>query len=272
MFLCSGVESQKGFYIESLKVTIYSLEEFVLLLTKKAYLLEDKFFDKAFSHFLDKECGHEELAYRLYDISQSEGFIAGVTYILKYVGYINEYAISQVVAMCKEGEGLSRLEKKKLEVDKIFREQKYIQALIEYYDIIEALPEYEKALRGKVFHNIGVVYCYMFQFIQAYECFKKAYEYSEDTDTMYQMLLSARNGFSEKEYLDIVTCSEEFYEISLKIEEHIEEFGGLFLKSDSYAEVEQLKEWLQYGSEEGFYIASGRIVRKFTDSYYKNYI
>ncbi|MFI3237042.1 MAG: hypothetical protein R3Y47_03315 [Lachnospiraceae bacterium] len=273
MYLCQGKVVTKSFYIDSIAMSIDSLEGLVLVLVKKQHAVDRKFFSKELIQWLDQECGQNDLAFKLFDYTKrKKSFIECMELTLRYVGYISDARIEELIFLFEQGEQLSEIEKSKLDADRLVQEGKYSDAMFQYGCMLEELPEAESFMRSCLLHNMGVLYSYMFQFLNAYQAFRQAYALAPTDETLFQMLFSARLGFEEKEYLEIVTATDGYYQISLQVEDAITQYNQSFQHSKLKEELSQLEEWKDYGSEEGFYIATGRVVRKLTEEYYRNYI
>ncbi|MCD7752506.1 MAG: hypothetical protein LUI10_12370 [Lachnospiraceae bacterium] len=272
MFISESETAQTGYYIAEMQLTVYSLEELVWALCHKGFLLSEDFADEELAQWLHTQCCCTDLAYRLaQSVQRKDGLIAFVVTILRYAGYVSEKEIERVRESLSAGEKWSYLEKRKKEGDLYLEGQKYYQALSSYQKLMSELPEGEVKLRASLWHNIGVAQAKLFLFDAAMESFAEAYQLIPDEDTFAQWLACARIVLPNREYLDYLGENPEITDQSLKLEEQINKLTGALESSPQGEELEKLKEWLTYGSEEGVYLASGRLLKTLMKDYRQCY-
>ncbi|MCD8067942.1 MAG: hypothetical protein LUE87_03465 [Lachnospiraceae bacterium] len=272
MFISDSETAETGYYISEMQLTVFSLEELVYALRQKSFLLGDDFASQELAEWLHTQCCCTDLAYRLSQIAQKkEGLIPYVETILRYAGYISEKEIDRIRESLSVGAQWTYLEKRKKEGDELLKAKRYSQAMACYKRLLEELPEGEIRLRASLWHNIGVVQARMFLFDAAMESFDAAYQLVADEDTFAQWLSCARIVLSSQEYLDYLGENPEIHEQSLLLEERIKKLTGAFQDSRQGEELEKLSEWLTYGSEEGVYVASGRLLKALVRDYREYY-
>ena len=84
-------------------------------------------------------------------------------------------------------------------------------------------------------------------------------------------LAAARMLYPESQYLEIISGREELYSLSLQLEERVKHIEAAVLKNGEGQELEKLREWMQYGGEDGYYIASGRVLKTLCEEYRSYY-
>ncbi|MCD7862989.1 MAG: hypothetical protein LUG61_05655 [Lachnospiraceae bacterium] len=268
MFLSDSETAQTGYYIAEMQLTVYSLEELVYAVCQKGFLLGENFACEELAEWLHTQCCCTDLAYRLaQSVQKKEGLISCVVTILRYAGYVSEKEIDRVRESLSAGEKWSYLEKRKKEGDIYLEELKYDQALSAYQKLLSELPEGEVKLKASLWHNIGVAQAKLFLFDAAMESFSESYQLIADEDTFFQWLTCARIVLPNREYLDYLGENPEVTEQSLRLEEQINRLTGALKHSAQGEELEKLKEWLTYGSEEGVYLASGRLLKALMKDY-----
>lgn len=47
----------------------------------------------------------------------------------------------------------------------------------------------------------------------------------------------------------------------------MKEIEATVIKTEEGQELEKLREWMQYGGEDGYYVASGRVIRELCEEY-----
>ncbi len=272
MFISDSETAQTGYYIAEMQLTVYSLEELVWALCQKGFLLSEDFASEELAQWLHTQCCCTDLAYRLaQSVERKDGLIVFVVTILRYAGYVSEKEIERVRESLSAGEKWSWLEKRKKEGDLYLEGEKYYQALSSYQKLMSELPEGEVKLRALLWHNIGVAQAKLFLFDAAMESFTEAYQLIADEDTFAQWLACARIVLPNREYLDYLGENPEVTDQSLKLEEQINRLMSAMESSPQGEELEKLKEWLTYGSEEGVYVASGRLLKTLMKNYRQCY-
>lgn len=223
ILLCIGKYAETPFFMEKICVNLYSVEELCYCLIKDAYLIDQDIMDGRMETWLAGECGLRELAKQLEEMAKegcTVGSYAGA--ILDYVGYGYGETRAKAVEILEKGRDLSLYEKRKARADYLAENKKYVSALKNYDSLLEELPE-EEELRTKIFHNQGVVYAGLFQFKNAAECFRKAYEGGGGEDEYMNFLAANRMRMEETEYVDFAAGCQDKYELALKVEKLMED-------------------------------------------------
>lgn len=260
--------ASEGYYIHQADVTVYSIEELAYLCMYKGYVLDRDFACKELVQWIFEKCGCENLAYKLDMIlKENAGQQAFVETLLRFVGYVSEKEISRIMKEISQGLNLSGFERKKQQADLLYEQKRYMQAVSAYEAILEVVPEVEVHLRADCYRNLAAAKAQMFLYEQALDALEMSYRILPKEDTLFAWLSAARLYYTEAQYLDIISQREDLYEISLRLEEKIKEIKENMTVSKEGQELEKLREWLQYGGEDGYYIASGRVLKVLCDEY-----
>lgn len=272
MIISQSFIASEGYYIHQADVTIYSVEELAYLCVYKGYVLDREFVCKELVQWIFEECGCEDLAYKLdMVLKEDAGQQAFVETILRFVGYVSEKEIASVMKDISQGLHLSGFERKKQEADLLCEKKQFLQAAYAYEALLDVLPEGEFRLRADCYYNLAVAKAQMFLYEQALDDFEKSYQLLSEEDTLFAWLSAARLCYTQQQYLEIISQKEELYQISLRLEERIKEIEVNFTSSKEGQELEKLREWLQYGGEEGYAIASGRVLKTLCEEYKENF-
>lgn len=258
----------EGYYIPQADVTVYSIEELAYVCAHKGYALDNAFAGKKLVSWVLEQCGCEELAFRLQSVlrqkTEQTDFVAN---ILRFTGTYSESQIARVLQDISEGLGLSGYERKKREADELFRAHKYVQAVEAYENLTEILPEAETTLRAACYFNMAAAMCQLFLFEQALDALELSYGLQPAEDTLMAWLAAARMLYPEKQYLEMVGGREDLHDLSLALEERIKAIETEIIATKEGQELEKLREWMQYGGEDGYYVASGRLLKNLCQQY-----
>lgn len=229
IILCTGDYAEIPYFFEKTYVNLYSLEELCYCLVENAELLDQEIVSEKLARWLDEQCGLPKLAHALYALVNQKGSASAyVGMILEYAGLYPAEVVSRTETLIKNNAGLSSYEKQKAKADYMLQNKRYALALDRYDELLLALPEEEKELRGKVLHNMGVVNARLFLFERAKDYFDKAYQISANPESLLQSLAALRMGGGEEEYLDYIAAHPDLHESSLQVERMMKQAAGQF--------------------------------------------
>lgn len=268
MIISQSAIATTGYYIPQVDTTIYSVEELAYLCMYKGYALDRDFACKKLVLWIDEQCQCEDLAFRLDNILKEQvDEAAFVETILRYVGYVSEKEISRIIKEISEGLGLSGFERKKLEADTLYKQKRYIEAGKTYEALLEVLPDGEMTMRAACYYNLAATKAQMFLYEQALDALEASYQIEQSEETLVTWLATARLLYPENQYVEIISGREDLYSLSLELEEKIKNIEAAIITTGDGQELEKLREWMQYGGEEGFYVAGGRVLRGLCEEY-----
>lgn len=271
MIISQSSIAATGYYIPQVDATVYSIEELAYLCMYKGYALDSDFACKKLVQWIDEQCQCEDLAFRLGAILKENGDeSAFVEHILRFVGYVSEGEIERILQEISEGLGLSGYERRKMEADQLYREKRYDKAAQAYEALADILPEGEVTMRAACYYNLAAAKAQMFLYEQALDALEASYQIMQTEDTLMTWLAAARMMYPESQYLEMISGREELYSLSLQLEERVKHIEAAVLKNGEGQELEKLREWMQYGGEDGYYIASGRVLKTLCEEY-RNY-
>jgi len=263
----------EGYYIPQVDVTVYSVEELAYLCMHKGYALDSDFACEKLVNWILERCCCEELGYRLGAILEDKGDRnAFVETILRFVGYVSEGEIERIMRDISEGLSLSGFERKKLNADMLYRHGEYMQAVKAYEELLRIAPQAETGLRAACYYNLAAARAQMFLFEEALNALEASYKLQKAEETLLAWLAVSRLHYPEKQYLEIVAGREDLYQLSLRLEEEIKQTEANVITAGSGQELEKLREWMQYGGEDGYYVASGRVLKALCEEYRNYYL
>lgn len=219
--------------IEKFYVNLYSVEELCYLFVENAELLDLEMMQRDMVKWLDEECGLNQLAHALYSLlNQNASLVSFVGTILEYVKLYPEETIRKTEETIRENDGLSLYERKKAKADYLLKNNRYFAALRQYHILLAQIPDTERKLSARIFHNMGVACAKMFLYEQASVWFMKAYETDGEKESLLQYLAALRMRYQDKEYIAFIADHPEYHEESLIVERMVEQAYGQFEGTD----------------------------------------
>ncbi len=233
MILGTGRRTEKPYYMERFYVNLYSVEELCFLFVDRAELLDGDIIQRELVRWLDEECGLGDLAHELDALINRKGSTAAyVGAVLEYVNLYPADVIQRTEEIVRGNEGLSPYERQKAKADYLLGEKRYLAALQQYQNLAHTVPDSEKLLLAKLYHNMGAACAGMFLYGQAAEWFQKAYETDGKREGLAMYLAALRMGQQENAYIDYIAKHPEYHELSLEVERMVKRAEGSFEGTD----------------------------------------
>ncbi len=211
--VCVGEYAQIPYCVPGLEINVYSMEELSYCFKENAFLLDAALLEDRLLEWIDRQCGLQDLVKALHPLVHKRGSLSSfVGMILGYVGFYGEEDIRQVEQVLKQGAGLSRIEKRKRQIDYLVKKKKYVAAIREYDGLIGKWQELEKegeplpavGCLASIRHNKGVAYAGMMQYGKAAECFREAYDTDGSRDEYLAYLAARRMELPGEDYIALV--------------------------------------------------------------------
>lgn len=233
MILGTGRRAEKPYYMERFYVNLYSVEELCFLFVDRAELLDSDIIQREMVRWLDEECGLGELAHELDALTNRKGSAAAyVGAVLEYVNIYPVDVIRRTEEIVRGNEGLSPYERQKAKADYLLGEKRYLAALQQYQNLAYTVPESEKLLLAKLYHNMGTACAGMFLYGQAAEWFQKSYEIDGKREGLVMYLAALRMGQDENAYIEYIAKHPEYHDLSLEVERMVKRAEGSFEGTD----------------------------------------
>jgi len=200
--LCSGIIATSPYYIISLGVNVYSIEELCFCLQGNAYVLDSDLMDDKLCDFLEKQLKMFDLAEKLrLIISAKKSLSDFVAVILNEISYCDEEEVRKIKQILLDNAGLGYARKRKARGDNMLMSQKYTLAIDEYLYVLQNIDkEEETELYSAILHNIGTAYARLFLFEKAASYYKKAYEIGHERESRIQYLMALRLTMRREQY------------------------------------------------------------------------
>lgn len=272
MLLCTGVRAETPYYIPSLGIRVWSVEELCYCLRENAYVLDEEIVSKDMVTWLEEDCDLPDLANMLRPYLRQPGSMAAfVTGILDYVGYYPKEEVQAMAGSFSAAGSASDFEKKKKRADMLVESEKYTKAYVEYSRLLRELPENEIGLRADVLHNIGVALTGLFMYNDAAYYFNEAYNYTNSEADFRDYLAAKRMSMSDSEYVKFVADMPDYYMASINLEADVDEILNNWERSREESELEEMLNLKQLGDSTGYYQEINRLVEGLKEEY-RDYI
>lgn len=183
LILCRSKYAKRPFYISSLAINIYSLEELCYYIYNNIYLVGTDLFSDTLVRFIGRELHETELASQLdFLIGQNAGLTELITTVFRAVDYYTENEILKFSKLIDDLDSQNVSARLKARADNFLANRRYNSAIRNYVAIVSSKQDskLEPAFYGDTWHNMGVAYANMHQFTEAAECFQKAYELNQN--------------------------------------------------------------------------------------------
>lgn len=207
--ICIGSYSATPYCFEDLGIRVFCMEELCYVLKENAFLLDAGIMTDKLLDWIGHKCGVTELAGELHPLVHQKGSLSSfVIMIMEYVGLYDTATISLVEQTLKRGSGLNVYEKRKMKMDSLLENKKYIAAIKGYQSLLSQWDSSEAEageLKSKILHNKGVAHVGMMDYSKASKCFEKAYETDRNLDSYRCLLAAKRLELDESDYITYIS-------------------------------------------------------------------
>ncbi len=264
----AGRMADRPYRIHKIERNVYSAEELCYSLEQSAQILDAELLDPELVRWLRDECGLPELAGLLEPyLGKERQLSAFVSVILRYVGFVSEEKEEKTRQIVSSGQGLEPFEKKMAKARYLRENAKPYEALEEYEELLEQLPEPERRLRVKTLREIGRIYAGQFRFRTAAESFQKASSLTDDKEVYLEYLACIRLGLSNSEYLSYIAEHPESYEASLELEKRMEKMNTEFDTSERKLALDSLRQYQSEGQSSNYEVALHQTIQRLKEDF-----
>lgn len=263
LILCNQKLAAIPYYLEDASVSVYSLEELSYYIENSRYLLGTDFMKEELCSWMEKELRLVALAEQLRELCREGGALSEfVRLILQESGYCGKETVKLIVHTLQELENKSDFECGKIRADRYMENHKYINGIYEYRKLLEA-KETNPILLGDVWHNLGTAYARMFLFDEAFVCYRNAYEYNRNPESLRECLYVCRCMHDDENFQK----TSDAYHVADEEQEKIAEDLSALCRMDEIREFEETLEEMFAAREEQD--ISG-LLEKWKSNYRKN--
>ncbi len=268
VILGTGRLAGHPYRIGKIERNVYSMEELCYSLEQSAQILDTEILDPKLTDWIEEECGLPELAELLRPyLGKERQLSAFVAVILHYVGFVSEEKEEQTREIVSAGQGLEPFRKKLARAAYLQENAQPYEALEEYRQLLEELPEPERRIRARVYEDMGRIYAGQFRFRAAAESFQKAYALTKSSEVYLDYLSSVRLGLSGSEYLSFIAEHPESYEASLELEKRVEKLNAEFDVSERKLALDSLRQYQSEGRSTSYEVALHQTIQRLKEEY-----
>lgn len=179
LLLCSREIASIPYYIDTISLNVYSLEELCYYLEQNIDLIEPDFMEEELCFWIKTELKDSLLSESLLKMIQKGASLSQfVGVLVSGCSYCTQEEIASMQETLSEFENKSEMECRKIRADHFLQKKKYTVCIAEYRKLLEntKLQEEGRIFEGNIWHNLGTAYAGLFSFTKAAECYQKAYE------------------------------------------------------------------------------------------------
>lgn len=174
LLLCSSGIAPMPYYIESIALNIYSLEELCYYLKQNIDLADPSLMDDELIEWVRVQLKLPALAARLKKQKERGSLFEFVAAAVSGCNYCAKEELEEMRAALADFENKGETECAKIRADRLLKRRRYKACIIEYGKLLDH-PETAGEFAGNICHNLGCAYAGLFLFSQAEACFKQAY-------------------------------------------------------------------------------------------------
>lgn len=203
LLLCSHGIASMPYYIETVALNVYSLEEMCYYLKNNIDLADPSFMDDELIEWVRVQLKLPALAGRLEKQKARGSLFEFVAALVSGCNYCAAEELEQMKAALADFENKTETECAKIRADRLLSKRRYRACILEYRKLLER-PEARGEFAGNVYHNLGCAYAGLFLFGQAAECYGKAYRRNKNPLSMQQMqeALALAEGRKEQDFTE----------------------------------------------------------------------
>jgi tetratricopeptide (TPR) repeat protein len=240
--LCTGRYALRPYYLEKIGRRIYSIEELCYCIVQNAYMIDTDSFDMDLIDWIEMELGLKKLADELRTMVVHKCSAASFFgMIIDYVGYTTKEDYDKTVDILRGNAGMDVYEKRMARAEFLMKQGHVSQAFDEYETILKNMPDLDVNVKARIEHNEGVLYAHLFMYDRAGEMFLKAYEDGGDEESYMCYLASKRMTMTEREYITFVGENKDAKNLSLRLEQRMDEANDLYDSSSANIKLRSLE-------------------------------
>ncbi len=272
--LCVGNYASCAYCFEGLNLRVYCIEELSYCLKENAFLLDRDIMSDRLVDWLRQECGLPELADELYTMVHKKGSLSAfVSRILEYAGFYDRAVLRDVEQTLKKGAGLNIIEKRKMRIDHLVEQKKYLSAISEYDALISSWEEaagngelQAAELKASLYHNRGIALAGLMRYAEAAESFYKAYETDGSRESFKCFLSAKRMELDDKEYVAYAASLPDASDLVLELEQDVERLNAAWEEETDYLRLMERRN-LREEDERSYLEENRRVMEVLKDGY-----
>ena len=236
VILCKDEPVKTPYYIESMGIRLYSMEELAFFLYENVYLADRQMLGERLWEWLRTEARNPELAEKLKKGAEAGSSIQNmILTILRSVDYYTQEELTELSSRMKVLNTYQEQERLKLRADEYFINGNYLAAIYEYEKILDIRQSDRLGVEfyAHVWNNLGVCHCRLFQFGRAAQAFRTSWQYQKDPDVLKEYVFAMRLGLSDEDFEEAMELQNIRGE---QLEEYIEDYEKLLSEAGEHLE------------------------------------
>lgn len=272
--LCVGELSKTPYYIVSLGVNVYSMEELCYALFGNVYVLDIDIMDDELVAFIREQLNNPDLADELALIVKEKRSLGDfIVAILSDIAYCPEDELKRIKQILLDNAGLGYARKRKARGDNMLKSQKYSLAIDEYQYILQNIEsDDEPELYAAILHNIGTAYARLFLFEKAASYYKEAYQIKGERESRIQYLMALRLTMRREQYERLLLRFGYEEDIVEEAERRMDVSQASKPESAAYERYKEVKRLQERGRVAEYYRAVDITLNEWKQEYRKNMI
>lgn len=203
VMICRDEPVKTPYYIESMGIRLYSMEELAFFLYENVYLADRQMLGERLWEWIRTEIHNPELAEKLKKGAEAGSSIQNmVLTILRSVDYYTQEELTELSARLKVLKTYQEQERLKLRADEYFINGNYQAAIYEYEKILDIRQSDRLGVEfyAHVWNNLGVCCCRLFRFGQAARAFRTSWQYQKDPEVLKEYVFAMRLGLPDDDF------------------------------------------------------------------------
>ena len=183
LILCPGKKAEQPCHLESLSVSVYTMEELCYVIEKHIFSLGEGWIGEPLFSWIETELDMRAFAKKLRTLyrPKKEADLCALL-ILQESGLYPRETLKQFSDLILRLRDKTLIERKKMEGDFLCKQGKLRMAAYRYLELLqpESVRRMTEELEGNILHNLGVIYAKEFLFPEAAQMFARAWEKRKD--------------------------------------------------------------------------------------------
>lgn len=201
--LCQVKKAARPYYIESVSMNIYTIEELCFYLQQNIYLIDRTIINERLCDWIRDELGLSKLYRKLYEqLDKNEGIGSFILPIFKEAGFLSHVEFRELQEEIRKIEIQPEDIRRKMKADYLVNFKMYGNAIHEYYQILQERNPGNMGIQfySSVLHNMAVAYGRLFLFEEAADCLWKSYGIVRSNETYQKYLMLLPFFMPEEQY------------------------------------------------------------------------
>ena len=177
-YLCETARARYPYYVESIGIYIWSIEELCFYMKENIYLLDETILNERLAKWIQKELGLKKLGSEIRRALEEKRTAADIVMpIFERCGYLTETELILFQEELQQIQIEPRDVRKKMKADYLVNYGMYVRAIEEYQNILrQRVPgRLQVQFYATVLENMATAYARLFRFEEAANCLWESY-------------------------------------------------------------------------------------------------